>query len=115
MTATVATAQSAEAPAPAATAATKPATDSAAKAAADSALIANAIPAFFRDIQANAFVSFGSTYNLNSPPDLQNGLRFFDNRSNSLGLDGAEVVLQKAVSKAGDAGFRIDLVAGTAL
>ena len=32
-----------------------------------------------------------------------------------MGLDGAEVVLQKAVAKAGDAGFRIDLVAGTAL
>jgi hypothetical protein len=115
MTATVATAQSTEAPAPTATAATKPATDSAAKAAADSALIANAIPAFFRDIQANAFLSFGDTYNLNSPPDQLNGLRFFDNRSNSMGLDGAEVVLQKAVAKAGDAGFRIDLVAGTAL
>jgi hypothetical protein len=114
-TATVATAQSTEAPTPSAPAATKPVTDSAAKAAADSALIANAIPAFFRDIQANAFVAFGSTYNLNSPPDQLNGLRFFDNRSNSMGLDGAEVVLQKAVAKAGDAGFRIDLVAGTAL
>jgi hypothetical protein len=114
-TATVATAQSSESPTPSAPAATKPASDSAAKAAADSALIANAIPAFFRDIQANAFVSFGDTYNLNSPPDQLNGLRFFDNRSNSLGLDGAEVVLQKAVAKAGDAGFRIDLVAGTAL
>ena len=109
---TVATAQSTEAPTPSATAATKPATDSAAKAAADSALIANAIPAFFRDIQANAFVSFGDTYNLNSPTDQLNGLRFFDNRSNSLGLDGAELVIQKAVAKAGDAGFRIDLVAG---
>jgi hypothetical protein len=114
-TATVATAQSTESPTPSATAATKPATDSAAKAAADSALIANAIPAFFRDIQANAFVSFGDTYNLNSPPDQLNGLRFFDNRSNSLGIDGAELVLQKAVAKIGDAGFRIDLVAGTAL
>jgi hypothetical protein len=114
-TATVASAQSAESPTPAATAAAKPASDSAAKAAADSALIANAIPAFFRDIQANAFVSFGDTYNLNSPTDQLNGLRFFDNRSNSLGLDGAELVVQKAVSKAGDAGFRVDLVAGTAL
>jgi hypothetical protein len=78
-------------------------------------LIANAIPAFFRDIQVNAFVSFGDTYNLNSPTDQLNGLRFFDNRSNNLGLDGAELVIQKAVAKAGDAGFRIDVVAGTAL
>ena len=114
VTASVATAQSAESPT-ITTASTKPASDSAAKAAADSALIANAIPAFFRDIQANAFVSFGDTYNLNSPPDQLNGLRFFDNRSNSLGLDGAEVVLQRPVTKAGDAGFRIDVVAGTAL
>lgn len=114
-TTTVATAQSTEASTTTAAAATKPATDSAAKAAADSALVANAIPAFFRDIQANAFVSFGDTYNLNAPPDQLNGLRFFDSRSNSMGLDGAEFVLQKAVSKAGDAGFRVDLVAGTAL
>ncbi len=95
--------------------AAKPFSDSAAKAAYDSALIANAIPAFFRDIQANAFVSFGDTYNLNSPSDQLNGLRFFDNRANSMGLDGAELVIQKAVAKAGDAGFRVDLVAGTAL
>jgi hypothetical protein len=114
-TATVATAQSTEASTPTAAAATKPVSDSAAKAAADSALIANAIPAFFRDIQANAFVSFGDTYNLNSPPDQLNGLRFFDSRSNSMGLDGAELVVQKPVAKAGDAGFRVDLVAGTAL
>jgi hypothetical protein len=116
-TATVAMAQSttAETSTSSATTATKPVSDSAAKAAADSALIANAIPAFFRDIQANAFVSFGDTYNLNSPPDQLNGLRFFDNRSNSMGLDGAELVLQKAVSKIGDAGFRVDVVAGSAL
>ena len=128
-TATVATAQSTESSTGTANAATKPASDSAgkvtlaakpfsdsaAKAAYDSALIANAIPAFFRDIQANAFVSFGDTYNLNSPTDQLNGLRFFDNRANSMGLDGAELVVQKPVSKAGDAGFRVDLVAGTAL
>jgi putative OmpL-like beta-barrel porin-2 len=114
-TTTIATAQSTESSTTNSAAAAKPAPDSAAKAASDSAAIANAIPAFFRDIQANAFVSFGDTYNLNSPPDQLNGLRFFDSRSNSMGLDGAELVVQKPVAKAGDAGFRIDLVAGTAL
>jgi hypothetical protein len=80
--------------------------DSAAKAAA-------AVPNFFRDIQANAFASFGYLSNLNKPQDQGIGLRYFDNRANTFSVDLAELVVQKAVAKSGDAGFRIDLVAGT--
>jgi len=80
--------------------------DSAAKA-------AEAVPNFFRDIQANAFASFGYINNLNQPQDQSIGLRYFDNRANTFSADLAELVVQKAVGKIGDAGFRIDLTAGT--
>jgi hypothetical protein len=105
----VASAQSAAAAsdsAPKAAEAAPAASDSAAKAAA-------AAPNFFRDIQANAFASFGYLSNLNQPQDQGIGLRYFDNRANTFSVDLAELVVQKAVAKAGDAGFRIDLVAGT--
>lgn len=82
------------------------ASDSAAKAAA-------AVPNFFRDIQANAFASFGYISNLNQPQNEVIGLRYFDNRANTFSVDIAELVLQKAVANRGDAGFRLDLTAGT--
>jgi len=105
----VATAQSAAAASDSTTKAAEAApaaSDSAAKA-------AEAVPNFFRDIQANAFASFGYLSNLNQPQDQSIGLRYFDNRANTFSVDLAELVVQKAVAKAGDAGFRIDLVAGT--
>ena len=83
------------------------ASDSAAKAA------EAAVPNFFRDIQANAFASFGYINNLNQPQDQLNGLRYFDHKANTFSADLAELVVQKAVGKVGDAGFRIDLTAGT--
>ena len=70
-------------------------------------------PNFFRDIQANAFASLGYISNLNMPQDQTNGLRYFDNRANTFSVDLVELVVQKAVANAGDAGFRIDLTAGT--
>lgn len=85
---------------------TPPASDSASKA-------PEAVPNFFRDIQANAFASLGYISNLNKPQDQSIGLRYFDNRANTFSVDLAELVVQKAVAKAGDAGFRLDLTAGT--
>lgn len=76
---------------------------------------AEAAPNFFRDIQANAFLSFGYLNNLNKPQDQAVGLRYYDSRANTFSLDVAELVLQKAVAKAGDAGFRIDLTAGSTI
>ena len=93
-------------------AATTPAsTTPAASTAPDSA--AEAVPNFFRDIQANAFASFGYINNLNQPQSQSIGLRYFDNRANTFSVDIAEVVVQKAVANPGDAGFRLDLTAGT--
>jgi hypothetical protein len=104
----VATAQTSSAPATEA----KAATDSTPKAAAPSA---DSLPNFFRDIQANAFVSSGVQTNLNRPQDRSVGLRYFDNVANTFSLDIAEVVLQKTIKNTGDAGFRVDFTAGSTI
>ncbi|MEO6527990.1 MAG: porin [Gemmatimonadaceae bacterium] len=105
---TVASAQTTSAPATDA----KAAIDSTPKTAAPAA---DSTPNFFRDIQANAFLSFGIQTNLNQPDDRSVGLRYFDNVANSFSLDVAEIVLQKAVKKPGDAGFRVDFTAGSTI
>jgi hypothetical protein len=87
--------------------------DSASQSASDSASTAAAAPNFFRDIQANAFASLGYINNLNQPQSQAIGLRYFDNRANTFSVDLAELVVQKAVANPGDAGFRLDLTAGT--
>jgi predicted porin len=112
----IAAAQTATATQSGAPAAAAP-TDSGAKAAAPAAApaAADSAPNFFKDVQANAFVSFGYLYNFNKTPDQSVGLRYFDNRANNLSIDVAELVLQKTVAKPGDAGFRVDLEAGTAI
>jgi putative OmpL-like beta-barrel porin-2 len=69
-------------------------------------------PTLLNDIQADVFVSFGYTYNINRPTDRLNSLRLFDENANTFSVDVAELVLQKSVTKVGDAGFRVDLVAG---
>ena len=91
------------------------ASDSASTSAAkdSAAATAQAVPSFFRDVQANAFASFGYINNLNQPQSQSIGLRYFDNRANTFSVDIAELVVQKAVANAGEAGFRLDLTAGT--
>jgi len=79
------------------------------------AATASAAPTFLTDLQANAFVSFGYTYNLNRPADRLNVFRVFDENANTFDVDVAELVLQKPVSKVGETGFRVDLVAGGAI
>ncbi|MGZ5428025.1 MAG: outer membrane beta-barrel protein, partial [Thermoanaerobaculia bacterium] len=63
----------------------------------------------------NGFLSTSYSYNLNRPPSGTNQFRVFDFDDNSIKVDVAELVLQKAVSKAGEAGFRIDAVAGSSI
>lgn len=73
------------------------------------------VPAWLADLQPNAFVSFGYTYNLNRPADRVNELRVFDADANTFDVDVAELVLQKPVAKPGDAGFRADFEVGGAI
>jgi hypothetical protein len=73
------------------------------------------IPTFFTEIQANAFASFGYTYNTNKPTSRLNGFRVFDADANTFGVDVAELVLQRVIAKPGETGFRMDLEVGSAI
>lgn len=68
---------------------------------------------WYEELTVNGFVSVLYEYNTNRPASGLNLFRSFDDRDNSVSIDAAEIVLQKAVEKPGDVGFRIDAVAGT--
>ncbi|MCM3878388.1 MAG: porin [Thermoanaerobaculia bacterium] len=67
---------------------------------------------WYEEITVNGFVSTSYSYNLNRPSSGVNQFRVFDFDDNSIKVDVAEVVLQKAVTKPGEVGFRVDAVAG---
>ncbi len=73
------------------------------------------VPTWLAELQPNAFVSFGYTYNLNRPASRVNGLRVFDSDANTFDVDVAELSLQRVVAKPGDAGFHVDLEVGGAI
>jgi Putative beta-barrel porin-2, OmpL-like. bbp2 len=70
---------------------------------------------WYEEIAVNAFVSASYSYNFNRPDSGTNQLRVFDFDDNTFKVDVAEIVLQKAISKPGEAGFRIDLAAGSSI
>ena len=70
---------------------------------------------WYEEISVNAFVSASYSYNFNRPDSGTNQLRVFDFDDNTFKVDVAEIVLQKAVGKPGDAGFRIDFEAGSSI
>ena len=70
---------------------------------------------WYEELTVNGFVSASYSYNFNRPDSGTNQLRVFDFDDNSFKIDVAEVVLQKAISKSGEAGFRIDLAAGSSI
>lgn len=70
---------------------------------------------WYQAISINAFVSVGYSYNMNRPPMAVNTLRVFDTTHEAATIDVAELVIQRAVGEPGDAGFRFDLVAGSAI
>jgi hypothetical protein len=67
---------------------------------------------WFQQITLNAFASASYTWNFNNPPTNVNQLRAFDTDHNSIRIDAAELVVQKAVANRGDFGFRIDVTMG---
>jgi hypothetical protein len=67
---------------------------------------------WFQLITINAFASASYTWNFNNPPTNLNQYRAFDYDSNSIRIDAAEIVVQKAVANRGDFGFRIDIAMG---
>jgi len=65
-----------------------------------------------QQITLNAFASASYTWNFNNPSTNVNQLRAFDYDHNSIRIDAAELVVQKAVANKGDFGFRIDVAMG---
>lgn len=63
-------------------------------------------------ITLNAYASASYTWNFNNPPNNAVELHAFDYDSNSIRIDAAELVVQKAVTTPGDAGFRLDVSFG---
>lgn len=76
---------------------------------------ASADNGWWKDITLNAFVSAAYSYNFNKPDEQTNQFRVFDFDDNSFKLDVFELVLQRPVANAGDAGFRVDLEAGASI
>ena len=73
------------------------------------------IPKWFDALTVNSFVSSGYEYNNNRPATGASSYRVFDFNDNSFNVDVAELVLQTAVAKPSDAGFRVDVVAGNSI
>jgi len=69
--------------------------------------------AWWQTITANAFVSFSYGYNANHPQSRINQLRVFDFNEDEPQLDMAQLVLQRAVEKRNQFGFRINVIAGS--
>ena len=67
---------------------------------------------WYEAITVDGLVSSSYSYNFNRPASRLNGFRVFDFDDNSFKVDVAELVLQKPMPKAGDAGFRVDVAAG---
>ncbi len=70
---------------------------------------------WYEEIAVNGFLSTSYSYNTNRPASGTNQFRVFDFDDNSFKVDVAELVLQKAVSKPGETGFRVDAEAGSSI
>lgn len=68
-----------------------------------------------RPVTLGLFTSLTLTHNFNDPPDHDNALRVYDTREGELSLDVVEAVIQRKVATAGGVGFRLDLLAGSAI
>ncbi|HYG77680.1 MAG TPA: outer membrane beta-barrel protein [Planctomycetota bacterium] len=66
-----------------------------------------------RALKIGGYVDFSYQYNLTRPDNQRNNLRVFDNDSNGFNLHLAEINFERLPTKPGQAGFRIDLAAGT--
>ena len=70
---------------------------------------------WYDEFGLNGFLSTSYSYNFNKPESSKNTFRVFDFNDNSFNIDVAELVFQKALTNPGDAGFRIDLTAGSSI
>jgi hypothetical protein len=66
-------------------------------------------------IEVNGFASVAYLYNVNDPMEETNQLRVFDTDDGTINVDVIELVVQKPAGEAGEAGFRVDLTAGSTI
>lgn len=72
-------------------------------------------PRWYDEIAVNGFLSTTYSFNLNRPDSGTNQYRVFDFDDNAFKIDVVTLTLQKAVSKPGEAGFRVDADAGASI
>ena len=70
---------------------------------------------WYQLVTVNGFVSSSYSYNLNRPDTRKNAYRVFDFDDNSFKIDVVELVFRKDAVAAGEAGFRIDITAGSSI
>jgi hypothetical protein len=70
---------------------------------------------WYERVSVNGFLSTHYEYNINRPASGLNGYRVFDTDHAAFVWDVAELSAQKLASEPGDAGFRIDLTAGSTI
>ncbi|MGO9516544.1 MAG: outer membrane beta-barrel protein [Candidatus Korobacteraceae bacterium] len=68
---------------------------------------------WWRTITVNGFASLSYGYNANQPYDRLNQFRVFDFNDNEPQLDMAQLVIQRAVEKRNQFGFRFNMIAGS--
>ena len=68
---------------------------------------------WWKGITYDGLVSFFYEYNTNDPIPAENQFRVFDYADNEPRIDEAQLVVQHAVSKPGDFGFRVNFIAGS--
>ena len=71
--------------------------------------------AWYESIDINGFLSAAYSYNFNRPDSMQNRYHVFDFTDNSMKVDVVELSLKKDAVKLYEAGFRIDLTAGSSI
>ena len=67
----------------------------------------------WQTITANGFASLSYGYNTNQPYDRLNQFRVFDFNDNQPQLDMAQIVIQRAIEKPNQFGFRVNMIAGS--
>jgi hypothetical protein len=68
---------------------------------------------WWRGITTNGFLSLSYEYNTNQPESRLNQFRVFDFNDNDPQLDMAQLVIQRAIEKPKQFGFRFNLIAGS--
>jgi hypothetical protein len=70
---------------------------------------------FWRSITVNGFASLSYLYNTNDPEFRINQYRVFDYADEEPQLDMAQLVIQRAIDKPNQFGFRLNMIAGSAI